>query len=84
MESFSLKQCVFTAPEGKVEEVTQEEAAGGLKGIRFFFANKPKKCGNTGWMFANRKAVFFSSSGWDTKTSNHFCIKDRKDDRVWY
>lgn len=60
MESFSLKQCVFTEPEGKVDEVTWEEAAGGLEGIFFPQTNQKKKSWNTGWM-AQRVLTFIHS-----------------------
>lgn len=37
--SCSLKQCVFTKPEGKVDKVTQGVATGGLRTIQLIFAN---------------------------------------------
>lgn len=41
--SRSLKQCVFTKPEGKVDEVTQGKAAGGLRWIQVFLQTNQKK-----------------------------------------
>lgn len=43
--SCSLKQCVFTKPEGKVGEVTQGEAAGGLRTIQVFLQTNQKDVG---------------------------------------
>lgn len=78
MELFSLKQCVFTEPEGKVDKVTQEKAAGGLQGIRFSF-KLTKKCWNTGWMEQESCVLIQLQLGYET--SNQFCIS--KVDRVW-
>lgn len=44
MESF-FKQCVFTKPEGKVGEVTQGAAAGGLGIIQVFLQTNQKDAG---------------------------------------
>lgn len=46
--SRSLKQCVFTKPEGKVVEVTRREAAGWLRIIQVFSLTNQKYDGKGG------------------------------------
>lgn len=44
--SRSLKQCVFTKPEGKVGKVTQGAAAGGLRPFRYSSKRTKKMLGD--------------------------------------
>lgn len=43
--SHSLKQCVLTKPEGKVDELTQGKATGGLRTIQVFLQTNQKDVG---------------------------------------
>lgn len=85
MESFSLKQCVFTEPEGKVDEVTQEEAAGGLKGIRFFLQTNQKMeygLDGTASGVCSQESCVLLQFQLGYKTSNQFCIRAKTEKMI--